>query len=275
MPLDEFRAANRANWDDRVPIHLKAKTFYDIDGFKADPERISEMVEFDRSELGDVTGKSLLHLQCHIGHDTLSWARLGAVVTGVDFSEPAIAAAREISEASGTPGRFVLAELYDSPDVLPEQFDIVYTGTGALIWLPDIAGWARVAAKFVKPGGTLYVRDGHPVLHTIDLDRTDGHLEITLPYFEGGPQRWDEDMTYVEVPEKVEHSVQYEWTHGLGETVTALIETGFRIEALKEYQFLEWQAMPSMVQGDDGRWRLPEGQDRVPMMFSIRATREG
>ncbi len=275
MPLDKFRAANRANWDDRVPIHLNAKTVYDIDGFIADPERISPTVEFDRHQLGDVTGKSLLHLQCHIGHDTLSWARLGATVTGVDFSEPAIAAARDISLRGGAPGRFVVAELYDSPDVLPEHFDIVYTGTGALVWLPDIAGWAQVVAKFVRPGGTLYVRDGHPVFHSLDQERDDDRLEITLPYFEGAPQRWDEDVTYVEGDEKVEHSVQYECTHGLGETVTALIEAGFRIESLKEYQFLEWPALPSMVQGDDGRWRLPEGPDRVPMMFSIRATRDG
>jgi SAM-dependent methyltransferase len=275
MPLDEYRAANRANWDDRVPIHLKSKTVYKDAEFRSNPEMISPVVEFDRRALGDVTGKSLLHLQCHIGHDTLSWARLGAVVTGVDFSEKAVAAAREISRESGTPGRFVLAELYDSPEVLPERFDIVYTGTGALCWLPDIAGWARVAAKFVRPGGTLYVRDGHPVFNSLDLERADGRLEITLPYFEGSPQRWDEEATYVEVDEKVEHSVQYEWNHGLGETVTALIEAGFRIDALKEYQFLEWQAMPSMVQGDDGWWRLPEGQDRVPLMYSIRATRDG
>ncbi len=275
MPLDEFRSANRANWDDRVPIHMESKSTYDIAAFKTDPGRISETVEFDRIELGDVTGKSLLHLQCHIGQDTLSWARLGAEVTGLDFSEKAIAAAREISRESGTPGRFVVAELYESPEVLPEQFDIVYTGTGALCWLPDIAGWARVAAKFVRPGGTLYVRDGHPVLHTLDLERDDGRLEITLPYFEGGPLRWDEGKTYVEEDHQLTHTVQYEWPHGLGETVTALIAAGFRIETLKEYQFLEWQAMPSMVQGDDGKWRLPEGQDRVPLMFSIRATREG
>lgn len=275
MPLDKYRSANRANWDDRAPIHLKSKKVYDNEGFKADPKTISPVVEFDRHEVGDVTGKSLLHLQCHIGHDTLSWARLGAVVTGVDFSEKAIAAAREISRESGTPGRFVVAELYDSPEVLPETFDIVYTGTGALCWLPDIAGWAKVVARFVRPGGTFYIREAHPIAWTLDYERTDGRLEIKLPYFEGKPRRYDADFTYVEVEGKVKNETTYEWNHGMGEIVTALIEAGFRIEALREYQFLEWQAMPSMVHGDDGKWRLPEGRERLPLMYSLRATREG
>ena len=274
MPLDKFRAANRANWDDRVPIHLKAKTVYDIDGFIADPERISPTVEFDRHQLGDVTGKSLLHLQCHIGHDTLSWARLGATVTGVDFSEPAIAAARDVSLRSGTPGRFVLAELYDSPAALPEQFDIVYTGVGALIWLPNIAEWARVVAKFVRPGGAFYIREAHPIAWALDYERTDGELVIALPYFEGPPHRSDGDVTYVEVAHKLEHTTQYEWNLGLGEIIAALLDAGFRLDALQEYRFLEWQAMPSMVQGDDGMWCLPDRPERLPLMYSLRATRD-
>ena len=275
MKLDKYRSANLANWNDRVPIHLKSKTVYNIEEFKADPDRITPVVEFDRHELGDVTGKSLLHLQCHIGDDTLSWARLGAKVTGVDFSENAIAAARNISRESGTPGRFVLSELYESPNVLPETFDIVYTGNGALCWLPDIAGWAQVVARFVRPGGSFYIREAHPTFQSLDQERVDGKLEITLPYFESTPQRWDEETTYVKVEAKMAHATHYEWNHGLGEIVTALIETGFRIEQLKEYQFLEWQAMPSMVKGDDSKWRLPEGSERLPLMYSVQATREG
>jgi SAM-dependent methyltransferase len=157
MELDEYRAANLANWNDRVPIH------WDSDGYKIrnyvdDPEYVSDVIQFDRDrdELGDVSGKTLLHLQCHIGTDTLGWARSGASVTGVDFSESAITAARKLSAESNTPGEFVVAELYDSPNALPgRQFDIVYTGVGALCWLPDIDGWAKVVAHFFLAGQDL------------------------------------------------------------------------------------------------------------------------
>ncbi len=145
MPLDEHRRANRDNWDDRVPIHWDSPV-YDTAGFIADPGRLSTEVVADAPQVVDVRGKRLLHLQCHMGKDTLSWARLGAEVTGVDFSQAAIAAARRLSEESGTPGRFVVAELYDSPRVLRETFDIVYTGAWALNWLPDIRRWAAVVA---------------------------------------------------------------------------------------------------------------------------------
>ena len=135
MPLDPYSEANRLNWEDRVPIHLTAQEYED---FASDPHKLSRVVEFDREELGDVRGKSLLHLQCHIGRDTLSWAKLGASVTGIDFSPRAVEAARKLSEASGVPGRFIESELYDAPTILNEKFDIVYTGVGAINWLPDI-----------------------------------------------------------------------------------------------------------------------------------------
>src|SRR4030042_1127028 len=170
MPLDEHRRANRDNWDDRVPIHWDSPV-YDTAGFIAAPGRVSTEVVVDASQVGNVRGKRLLHLQCHMGKDTLSWARLGAEVTGVDFSEPPIAAARRLSAESGTPGRFVVAELYDAPRVLPETFDVVYTGVGALNWLPDIARWGEVVAGFLAPGGLFYIREAHPVLFSLGLRR--------------------------------------------------------------------------------------------------------
>ena len=169
MPFDRYRSANLANWEDRTPVHL-ASRLYDPGGFIADPARITGVVAFDAARLAPhldpdgVTGRRLLHLQCHIGLDTLSWARLGAEVTGVDFSPAALAAARRISAEAATPGRFVEAELYDAPEALPERFDVVYTGVGALNWLPDILGWAQVVGRFLAPGGLVYLREGHPML---------------------------------------------------------------------------------------------------------------
>ena len=196
--MDEYREANRRNWDERVAIHW-GPDGYDAPGFIADPTRVSEVVAFDHAYLGDVAGKRLLHLQCHFGKDTLSWARLGAEVTGVDFSEQAIAAARRLSEESGTPGRFVVAELYDTPGVLAgERFDIVYTGVGAINWLPDIAAWGAVVATMLAPGGRFFIRDAHPVLGSLDWpeDGSD-RLELRFDYFETpDPVPWDEAATY-------------------------------------------------------------------------------
>ncbi|MBW2256613.1 MAG: class I SAM-dependent methyltransferase [Deltaproteobacteria bacterium] len=270
--MDHHRAANRDNWDDRVAIHWDS-TEYDAGGFIADPTRLSDVVAFDRDYLGDVNGKRLVHLQCHIGKDTLSWARLGAEVTGVDFSEAGIAAARRLSAESGTPGRFVLSEVYDAPAVLGERFDIVYTGVGALNWLPDITGWARVVAALLEPGGTLYLREGHPMLWGLEWREDGGDaLVVRFPYFETvDPVSWDEDSTYAG-DGKVAHTRTYEWNHGIAEIITALMDAGLTLTALREHRSLEWQGQPHMERGDDGLWRLPEHQrDLVPLMYSLTA----
>ena len=273
MPLDSHREANRLNWDDRVPIHLTSQKYED---FKSDPQKLSRVVEFDRAELGDVHGKSLLHLQCHIGRDTLSWAKLGATVTGVDFSPRAVEAARKLSEASGVPGRFIESELYDAPTVLNDEFDIVYTGVGAICWLPDIRRWAEVVAGFLKPGGVFYIREGHPVMWALDDQREDEALVIGFPYFETAePMRFDdEDTTYEGDGTKLDHHTIYTWNHGLGEIVSALLDVGLRIESLKEYRYCDWQALPTMQLSDDGRWRLPKNAERLPLMYSLRAVKD-
>lgn len=271
MPLDDHRRANRANWDDRVPIHW-ASPVYDVAGFIADPSRLSVEVAYDAPLVGDVRGKRLLHLQCHMGKDTLSWARLGAQVTGLDFSEPAIEAARRLSAESGTPGRFVVAELYDAPDVLREAFDIVYTGVGALNWLPSIARWAEVVASFLVPGGLLFVRDCHPMLFSLDW-REDA-LVVRYPYFETVDPVVSDDASTYAGPGTVGHTRTYEWGHGLAEIWAAVRDAGLRPTDLREHRELAWQGLPQMTQGPDGMWRLPESQrDMVPLMFSLNARR--
>jgi SAM-dependent methyltransferase len=271
MSFDEYRSANRASWDERVPIHVESD-FYDVAGFKAGRSGLRAV---DIEALGDVRGKTLLHLQCHFGLDTLSWARLGALVTGIDFSGKAVEAARALSRETGISGRFIECELYEASSVLDERFDIVYTGVGALCWLPDIRRWAGVVAHFLKPGGTFYIRESHPVLWSLDDAGTRGVLEITRPYFEVvEPMRYEDDADYADATASVENRVTYEWNHGLGEIVTSLIEAGLRIEFLREHQECDWQHLAQMVRGEDGFWRLPERPERLPLMHSIRAVRE-
>jgi SAM-dependent methyltransferase len=274
MPLDEYRIANRANWSERVAGHWDG---YDAPGFIADPQRISRIVEFDRPYLGDVAGKTLVHLQCHFGEDTLSWARLGASVTGTDFSPEAIAAADRLSSESGTPGRFVVSELYDTPQVLPEQFDIVYTGVGAINWLSDIAAWGTVVAAMLAPGGVFYIREGHPMMRALRFPIEDPHDEtliVEYPYFEvEQPEAWDEAESYLGSA-TITNTRTYEWNHGIGEIQTALLNAGLVIDLFEEHRFGEWKAIHHMSEGADRRWRLPEHQrDRVPVMFSLRASK--
>lgn len=279
MTLDDFRRANRANWSDRVAGHWEPDG-YDAPGFIADPNRLSTIVEFDRSYLGDVTGKTLLHLQCHFGMDTLSWARLGASVTGIDFSPAAIEAARRLSVESGTPGRFVETELYATPEALTgEQFDIVYTGVGAINWLPDIARWGEVVATMLVPGGTFYIREAHPILWSLRFPIEDPHddmLVVAYPYFEvPEPVAWDEADSYLGSG-AIEHTRTYEWNHGIGEIMNALTSQDLEIDVYEEHRFLEWQGQHHMIEGEDGRWYLPDHQrDLVPLMYSLRARRPG
>ncbi|HEX2370130.1 MAG TPA: class I SAM-dependent methyltransferase [Acidimicrobiia bacterium] len=273
MPLDEFRGTNLENWEDRVPLHA-ASHGYGLDRYRTDPEHISTIVEFDRDYVGDVRGARLLHLQCHIGTDTISWARLGAEATGVDFSPGALEVARALSDESRTPARFVQSELYEAPAALPgETFDVVYTGGGALSWLPDIAGWARVVAGFLAPGGLFYIKEGHPVFLALG-DRDDGLLALEYAYFEGPAMRFEESSTYVDHDRPLTSTVTYEWNHGIGEIVTALLDAGLVIEGLVEHRFGEWPAINGMVEIGEGRWALPESlSDRVPLMYSLWARR--
>lgn len=292
MSLDPTQQAyiegNRAWWDHVVPIH-EASRGYDREGFLRGRKPLCPV---ELAELGPlVEGKSLLHLQCHFGMDTLNWARLGARVTGLDFSAAAIEAARRLSVESGVPGTFVQANVYDAPAALDgERFDLVYTGIGALHWLPDIRGWARAVAACLVEGGRFYLYEGHPVPWTLDQQSSEHLLIISNPYFEcPEPFVNDDDATYVDGP-KLEVTRNYEWNHGLGEIVTALIDAGLRIDFLHEHREVPWQALPWMEPvfldgaGDistgaayqsDRRWRLPEAQrNLVPLMYSLLATKE-
>ena len=270
MTLDEYRAANLANWDERVAGHI-GPGGYDLDGLVDDPNHLSDVVAFDRDVFGDVTGKRLLHSQCHIGTDTLSWAKLGAIVTGIDFSPAALAVARDLAARGGWDATFVETEFYDAPRHVHDSFDLVYTSVGALNWLPDMTGWARILAAFLEPGGQLYLREMHPMLGTLDDERDDDELRIVHPYFNRGtPLRWDEDSSYAGTA-TLTNTVNYEWPHSIGEVVTALLDAGLVIERLREHTHLDWPFF-AWMEREGERFFLPASRrDLLPLQYSVLA----
>ena len=264
--MDKRIETNRINWNEKTPIHA-ASEFYDVAGFKAGSNTLKAI---EREEVGPVSGKSLLHLQCHFGLDTMSWARLGAQATGVDFSNDAIELARALNAEVGTDARFICSDVYKLPDVLIEEFDIVFTSYGVLCWLPDLDRWADVAFRYLKPGGTFYIVEFHPVLQTLEAS-ANGEARPLYSYFREELFFAGHEPSYA--GEGIIASPQYEWQHSLGEIVTVLVEAGLKIEFLHEFPYCYYQALPTMVQGADGWWRFPEKNDSIPQMYSIRATR--
>jgi SAM-dependent methyltransferase len=265
----DWRALNRANWDSRVPVHL-ASSFYDLAGFRAGA---CTLRPFEVCEVGSVAGRSLVHLQCHIGLDTLSWARRGAVVSGLDFSVPAISAASSLAASLGLDVTFVVADVYDAVAAFGGQrFDIVYTGIGALVWLPDVFEWARVVAGLLAPGGFVYLAEGHPFARI--LDSAAPGLVVARDYFDATPEVEDYPYTYTDGP-ALSHPRQVEFQHGLGEIVTSLAKAGLRIDFVHEHDFEAFERFESLQRQEDGMYRFPPGQPRVPMMFSLRASRPG
>ena len=271
--MREYLAINRANWDERAAAHA-ASPDYAVDRFIADPEFISQVVQFDRARLGNLDGVSGVHLQCHIGTDTISLARLGATMTALDFSPASLHQARWLAERTGTPVQFAEADVYRALDVLrPESFDLVYTGIGALSWLPDVARWARVVAGLLRRGGRLFIRELHPMLSSIGASHDD--LVVDHPYFERlEPMVFDHPGTYVQTDETFSTSTTHEWSHGLGQTITALLENGMRLTEFTEHDSVPWPALPEQMSRDErGEWRLTDRPWRLAASFTIQAIR--
>jgi SAM-dependent methyltransferase len=271
----DYREINRANWNERVPAHA-ASPNYAVASFAEDPSFLSGVVRFDLPRLGDVRGLDGVHLQCHIGTDTVSLARLGARMTGLDFSAPALEQGRRLAEVAGLDVEFVESDLYGAPDVLGrERFDLVYTGIGALCWLPDIRRWGEVVGSLLRPGGRLFIREGHPVLWALSEPRPDGLMVLEQPYFERPePDVWEQGGTYVETDQVFTQNVSYSWNHGLGEIVTALLDAGLELTALEEHDSVPWEAMPAqMEQIGGGEFRLADRPERVPHSYTLQARR--
>ncbi|MGV9577793.1 class I SAM-dependent methyltransferase [Streptomyces sp. NPDC003509] len=269
---EDWHEINRARWDERVPIHA-AGDFYGLDAFLAGRDALRD---FELAEVGDVTGRTLLHLQCHIGVDTLSWARHGAAhVVGLDFSGPAVETARGLARSLELPAdraAFVAADVYDAAQAVPDSsYDIVYTGLGALNWLPDVTRWAEVAASLVAPGGFLYLAEFHPFTECLD-DETGS--KVTYDYF--SREAWVDDSpgTYADLDAVTVHNRSVEWQHPVGEVVSALAAAGLRIEFLHEHDASLFPRYQVLKRGTDGYYRFPSDRPRIPMMYSVKASRQ-
>lgn len=272
---DHARATNRANWDDRVPIHEGA---YAIDAL-ADPGHRSDVVREDLPALmpwlpnGSLAGLDVCHLQCHIGTDTVSLAREGARLTGVDFSPAALTSAAGLASRLGLDVTWVETDVLDARAAVTGDFDVVYTSIGTICWLPDLDRWAAQVAGLLRPGGVFFIRDGHPALYALDEDADE--LVTRYRYFpDGTAQQWDDAGTYVG-DGTVANTRTFEWPHPLSEIVNALLGAGLRLRRLDEGRTLPWRFSSRMVETDTGSWAWPEhDRDRIPTTYTIVATRD-
>ena len=276
MTADNFIDANRASWDEHVESHLIA---YGADAFADEPSAVSKIVQDDANAIspclhgGTVDGLKLAHLQCHIGTDTLSWARLGADVVGIDFSAESIRAARTLASRADVKARFIECTVEDAPSTLNETFDVVYTSVGVLMWLPRLDTWATAIYQLLKPGGVFYVWDSHPVLNAIDHDRTDGLLVLRQPYFETDkPTRDDNGADYASDDVQLRNATTYEWSHSLSEVIQSLLDAGLSITAFTEGRTLPWRGLPSLVDSPQG-YVHPDNPAALTLEFSVTARR--
>ncbi|MGH9078968.1 MAG: class I SAM-dependent methyltransferase [Acidimicrobiales bacterium] len=263
-------AANRRSWDERVPIHA-ASRFYDVERWLEErPGPRPREVE----ALGDVADLDLVHLQCHFGLDTLAWADVGARVTGIDFSPAAVGVAQDLATRAGLADRsnFVCADVDEAAETLaPRMFDVVYVSLGALCWLPSVGRWADQVAALARTGGRLYLHDGHPLAWSL----ADDSLTLTHSYFEEtDPYVDDSASTYTDADVALSNSRTYEWNHGLGEVLSSLIERGMRIDRLAEHDWTVHQRFPWLVETTPHQWSAPAGQPRLPLSFTVVATKE-
>jgi SAM-dependent methyltransferase len=270
---DDWRELNRANWDERVAVHL-GPAGYDLGPLRAGRGRLNAIEE---AELGPVAGLRVLHLQCHFGKDSLVLAQRGAEVTGLDFSGPAVEAARTLAAELGLAARFVQADLYDAPAAIPgpASFDLVYTTWGTIAWLPDVARWARVVAHFLKPGGALYFADAHPAALVFDdmagVD-AQGRPGWFAPYFGRGPMVIDDPSDYADPAANLANARQVVWLHPLGDVLDALREAGLRLEWLREHPRVTWRMFRCLVRDPDGCWAWPD-RPWLHLSVSLRAVR--
>ena len=265
---------NEANWDDRAELHMAGGNS-GINELIEDKSAISPELAQDIDRFGDLHGKNVIHLQCHLGTDTIGFARTGAKrVVGVDLSENSLSHARHIASKAGADVEYIRANVYDARTAVEGDFDLVYTSLGVLCWLPDIDSWANTLASLMKTGGTFFVRDDHPMFMSVGEDVSAG-LQIEQTYFESpDPITWNDDGSYVDAPgaPRITHTTNHQWNHSLGEIITALIKAGLTIEEFKETPYSAWCPWPDlMVQVPDGRWRLRNNPERMPFQFAITA----
>jgi len=272
--MDAFRVANRAKWDELVHPHLTSG-FYSVDALRAGTRTLDPI---EQREIGDVTGLSILHLQCHFGLDTLTLAQQGAAsVTGLDFSSEAIGTARALAAEVGLDATFVEGDLYDAPTLIDGTFDLVFTTWGTICWLPDLAGWARIAAGFLKPGGRFYFADCHPAAYVWDdtagaCDPAAGVLRTKYPYFHAPEPMELEDAGDYASDHRTDNTQTFEWAHPVGDIVTAVSQAGLTFDYLREHPAITWALLPSLVAQGDGLYVWPDAMEpKLPLSLSFMA----
>ena len=259
-----YFAANRESWNKRTLVHADS-AFYDLDAFK---KGRSSLNKIELEELGDVHGRSLLHLQCHFGMDTISWQRLGAACTGVDMSDEAIKIARSTNDELKLDTVFICSNIYDLKENLNGQFDIVFTSYGTIGWLPDLDKWADIVAYYLKPGGTFYIADFHPALWMMD----ENFQHIKYNYFNTSVIAEENVGTYTDRSAAI-RSMEYSWNHPFSEIFSALIKSGLTINEFHEFPYSPYNCFKGVEQGGDGMWRIKDMDEKLPMMYSIKAVK--
>ncbi|HQY14232.1 MAG: class I SAM-dependent methyltransferase [Ilumatobacteraceae bacterium] len=268
----DWARINMANWDSRVPHHEQG---YALHEHTDDPNHLSRVVQFDLPRLGEIAGLRGVHLQCHIGTDTVSLARLGAQMTGLDFSAPALEVAARLAAECELQVEYVESDVYSALDQLPAgEFDFVYTGIGALCWLPSVVRWAQVVSALLKPGGFLFIREGHPMLWSLCDPRPDGLVTIEYPYFETAGTVFVEEQSYVEHDGVLESPTIVSFNHSLSEVFNALWSAGLTVTLFEEHQSVPWNPLAGeMVEFEPNEFRLREMPERLAATYTLRAVK--
>lgn len=263
--MDQYFETNKKLWDAKTPIHLTSD-FYQLEAFKAG-KNVLNSIELEG--LGSVAGKSMLHLQCHFGQDSMCWARAGAKVTGIDFSPEAIKTGKALSAELNIPVDFVESDVYGLKEQLSGTFDIVFTSYGTITWLPDVDKWAGIVNHFLAPGGTFYIADFHPFLYSFDFDTK----QIAFPYFNTGEAFYDTELgTYADPDADIKRE-EYFWVHSIAETMTALLNQGLQVEAFKEFDYSPYDSFPNMKERAPGQYVFGDFPVAIPHIYSIKVTK--
>lgn len=259
-PEENYKELNRQAWNQRTEVHVESK-FYDVEQFLAG---FNCLQEIELPLLGDLSGKSVLHLQCHFGLDSLSLARMGAEVTGIDLSDKAIQHAIEINQKAGLNAQFYCGDVYDTPQLISEKFDIVFTSYGVIGWLPDMDRWAQTIVEMLKPGGKLIFAEFHPVVWMMDYD----FKHIGYSYFNEKAIIEENEGTYTDREANIQYT-DVSWNHGLAEVIQALISAGLMVENFQEYDFSPYNCFNNTVEISPNRYQIQGLEGKLPLVYSL------
>ena len=256
---------NKQSWNNKTEIHLKSE-FYDLDNFIKGQTSLNSI---ELNLLGDISGKSILHLQCHFGQDSISLSRLGATVTGVDLSDKAIENAKQIATATNANATFICCDIYDLPNHLDQQFDIVFTSYGTIGWLPDSDKWAKIISKFLKPNGQFVFAEFHPVVWMFD----DNFENIKYNYFNSGAIIESESGTYADKTAEITQDYVM-WNHSLSEVINSLIKNGLEITTFEEFDYSPYNCFNKTIEFEPKKYRISHLDNKIPMVYALVAKKK-